>query len=289
MQKLPKTLISLFFLCLAMACKKDKQENNLPDPVTPNGAYKITRNVTYNGTSVDVIIDKPLADTLDVMLLFHGTVTYDSLILQAAENTLNGFRALIERDNIMLVSVAYPEENLLIGDNVQHAEAALLWVKNKAAQELNIKINKIFLAGHSQGGYISTRINTMHATDGVVANAPGPLDLGFRCQLEENGQAPNSVACNLMYITYGGVASNPQAYFARSLLNFTENHQSRLLVFQGLNDSPIQMQNYPVFKQQLENCSNCAEISFMEMPGLGHNALFNSPSAKTVFNEFINE
>jgi hypothetical protein len=92
-----------------------------------------------------------------------------------------------------------------------------------------------------------------------------------------------------MYITCGDVASNPEAYFFRSLLNFTENHQSCLLVFQGLNDAPIQMQNYPVFKQQLENCSNCSEISLMEMSGLGHNALFNSPSAKTVFNKFINE
>ena len=49
-------------------------------------------------------------------------------------------------------------------------------------------LEKIFIAGHSQGGYLVTRLNTMHPTDKVVANCPGPLDFQYRCALEEAGE-----------------------------------------------------------------------------------------------------
>ena len=78
---------------------------------------------------------------------------------------------------MMIVSVAYPQEKILFGDNIVQAEAALLWLKNKAGEELGATIKKIFLGGHSQGGYVVTRLNTMHKTNGVIANAPGPLNL----------------------------------------------------------------------------------------------------------------
>jgi hypothetical protein len=143
------------------------------------------------------------------------------LILDAAYNTLNGFKRIMDRNDMMLVSVAYPEENLLFGDNIKHSEAALLWVKNKAAAELGIRIRKIFLAGHSQGGYVVTRLNTMHETNGVIANAPGPLNLVFRCQLEEDGKIAQGAVCNLLRAQYGTTTMNPEAYQARSLLKFT--------------------------------------------------------------------
>jgi hypothetical protein len=31
----------------------------------------------------------------------------------------------------------------------------------------------------------------MYQTNGVIANGPGPLNLVYRCQLEENGQVQN--------------------------------------------------------------------------------------------------
>jgi hypothetical protein len=43
--------------------------------------------------------------------------------------------------------VVYPEENLLMGDNLRHCEAALMWLKNNASSELQIEIGKIFLGG----------------------------------------------------------------------------------------------------------------------------------------------
>jgi hypothetical protein len=252
-----------------------------------DSAYVITRTIGTDSVSVEAILDKPAEDSLDVLLLFHGTVGYDSLILEAAQNTLEGFDAILDREDMLLVSVAYPEEGLLFGDNVRHAEAALLWVRDHAAQELDITVNKVFLAGHSQGGYIVTRLNTMHPTNGVIANAPGPLNLVFRCGLEEDGQLAPGAVCTLLYETYGSTQDAPEAYMQRSLLSFTSGHLSDILFVQGLDDSPIQMYSWPTFRQQMEACTDCQDRTFLELPGLGHQSLFNSPVAAQAFNDFI--
>jgi len=294
---LPTPVLRLCFLPLmALAflagCRKEEAPASDPDGVGDtggNGAYTITRTIGTDSVSVEAIIDKPLNDTLDVLLLFHGTVAYDSLILEAAQNTLDGFAAILDREDMLLVSVAYPEEGLLFGDNIQHAEAALLWARDHAAQELGITVNKIFLAGHSQGGYLVTRLNTMHAVDGVIANAPGPLNLVYRCELEESGQLPPGLVCGLLYQTYGTTQDDPAAYMERSLLHFTSGHLSDILFVQGMSDSPIQMYSWPTFRSQLEACADCQERSFLELPGLGHQSLFNSPVAKQAFNDFIDQ
>lgn len=253
----------------------------------PNKAYRVVRNINYNGVSVDVVIDKPQNDTVDVLVVYHGTVAFDSKVLEAAYNTLDGFKRILNRSDMMIVSVAYPEENLLMGDNIVHAEAALLWVKNKAQQELSITTRKVFLGGHSQGGYLVTRLNTMHPTNGVIANGPGPLNMGYRCQQEELGLIGVSIACTGLRARYGSPTTNPTPYFDRSLLNFTNGHKSDILFVQGLDDSPIQLYSWPTFKQSITACTNCRERLFLELPNVGHTALFESSTAKTEFNKFI--
>ena len=285
-------LLLVLLVLVFTACRKEAEP---PVPVTSgdgginmgDSAYVITRTIGTDSVSVEAILDKPAQDTLDVLLLFHGTVGYDSLILDAAQNTLEGFDAILDREDMLLVSVAYPEEGLLFGDNIRHAEAALLWVRDHAEQELDITVNKVFLAGHSQGGYLVTRLNTMHPTNGVIANAPGPLNLVFRCGLEEDGQLAPGLVCSLLYQTYGSTQDAPDAYMARSLLSFTSGHQSDILFVQGLDDSPIQMYSWPTFRQQLEACTDCQDRTFLELPGMGHQSLFNSLEAKQAFNDFI--
>lgn len=280
--------ISLSCLII-LACKKDLEEYPQA-PNKPSPALKTTKTVTYEGVSVDVVIDKPEGDSLDVLMVFHGTVWYDSLIMQATHNVLNVFNNLLDSNhNMMLVSVAYPEQDLLFGDNTAHCEAALLWLKNKADKELNLELNKIFLAGHSQGGYHAARLNTMHQTDGVIANGPGPLNLVFRCGLEENSQIPPGYVCNLLQDEYGRPSVNPSPYFQRSLQNFTSAHKADILFVQGMQDSPIQMHLWPDFKSALESCGDCADVEFLELPNAGHGALFQNPQAKIRFNAFIRE
>jgi hypothetical protein len=237
---------------------------------------------------VDVVIDKPALHEVDVLLVFHGTVINDSSIMSAANNTLDKFKSILDRKDMMIVSVAYPQENVLFGDNIVQCEAAFLWLKNKASQELGINVKKVFLGGHSQGGYMVTRLNTMHQTNGVIANAPGPLNLVYRCQLEENGQVQSGAVCTKLKNVYGTTSNNANAYFQRSLLNFTNGFKSDILFVQGLNDAPIQMYSWPTFKQDVMSCSSCKNRQFVEIPGGEHGALFDSPIAKTEFNNFIN-
>ena len=72
-----------------------------------------------------------------------------------------------------------------------------------------------------------------------------------------------------------------------SLLSFTSGHLSDILFVQGLDDSPIQMYSWPTFRQQLETCTDCQDRTFLELPGLGHQSLFNSVVAMQAFNDFI--
>jgi hypothetical protein len=282
-KKLMNASLLLIISFLFSTCKKEKPTEQ-PAP----SAYRTTKTITYNNINVDILIDKPALNEVDVLITYHGTVQSDSNILAAAENTLNQFKNILNRQDMMFVSVAHPQLNILFGDNIRQAEAALLWVKHKANQELGIAIKKIFLAGHSQGGYLVTRLNTMHQTNGVIANAPGPLNLFFRCQLEENGQAPASYVCNNLRNEYGITAADSNAYYQRSLLNFTNDFKSDILFVQGLNDMPIQMYSWPKFKDAVSKCLNCQNREFLEVPGAGHGALFESQTAKNEFNNFIN-
>tara|TARA_B100001093_G_scaffold236392_1_gene226477 strand:- start:24924 stop:25316 length:393 start_codon:yes stop_codon:yes gene_type:complete len=128
----------------------------------------------------------------------------------------------------------------------------------------------------------------MHKTNGVIANAPGPINLVFRCQLEENDQIQSGDVCTRLENTYGTTSNNPNAYFQRSLLNFISDFKSVILFVQGLDDSPIQMNLWPTFKKDVTSCSTCQNRQFIEIPGGGHGSLFESITAKTEFNNFIN-
>ena len=275
-------LIFLFSFIYFFSCSQENTKEQYID------AYRLTRTITYNNINVNVVIDKPALNEIDALLVFHGTVLYNSNLITAANTTLDKFKGILDRNDMMIVSVAYPQENVLFGESIIECEAALLWLKNNASQELGITINKIFLAGHSQGGYMVTRLNTIHQSNGVIANAPGPLNLVYRCQLEENDQIQPSSFCTSLRNVYGTTSNNPNAYFQRSLLNFTNEFKSDILFVQGLDDSPIQMYSWPTFKQAVINCSSCQNRQFVEISGGGHVSLFESLTAKTEFNSFLN-
>lgn len=244
------------------------------------------RTITYGGVTVQVVIDMPPAAVKDALVLYHPTVWFDDKIVEAAENTLGNFKRLLYRDDTLLVSVAYPQQDREIGEGLREAEAALLWVRHEASRALGLSIDRVFMAGHSQGAYIVTRLNTLHPTDGVIANAPGPLDFEFRCLLEERGGAPGSPECGLMVQRHGLPSANPAPYRKISLLSFTEGFKADVLFVQGQEDSPIQMRSWPLFRQAVQTCANCQQRAFLEVAG-AHTALFVSSEAREAFNQFI--
>jgi len=246
-----------------------------------------TRAIEVGDVRVDVVIARPAVTEVDALIVLHGTTGRNDQALPAAERTLDEFSALLDRQDVMLVSVVYLEEGRLMGDAVRDGEAALLWVRDEAPRALDVTIRRVFLAGHSQGGYLVTRLNTMHTVDGVIANAPGPLDLVYRCGLEERGEIEASATCGLLRRRFGPTTVAPEAYASRSLLRFTRGHRANLLVVQGMADSPIQMRSWPMFKADLEACEDCQRREFVELPGFEHPALFNSTEARAAFNAFL--
>ena len=245
------------------------------------------RSISYNDLELDVIIDKPVGNSFDVLVVYHGTVWSDSQIHSAATMTLEKFDTVLQRDDVLIVSVGYPEENLIMGDNIIYAEAGLLWVQQRASEELDIEVKKVFLGGHSQGGYLVTHLNTMHTTDGVIANCPGPLDMRYRCQLDEDGTMQTSNQCQALLEEYGTTAQNPAPYDAISLLNYTSGYKAPHLVIQGMDDTDIQLHSWPTFRKAFDNCTNCSSIQTMEAPNVGHPGLFDSTMAAEAFNNFV--
>lgn len=66
----------------------DENTGSLQDSDVQN-AYQITKTISYNNLELDLIIDKPVGDTFDVLVVYHGTVWSDSQIHIPAQNTLN--------------------------------------------------------------------------------------------------------------------------------------------------------------------------------------------------------
>ena len=98
-----RIFISLLLL-LFLSCEKDNSANQ-SNPNT--SAYRITKSISYNSVGVDVIIDKPEGNEFDVLITYHGTVQSDSDILPAAETTLNQFKNILNRQDMMIISVAF--------------------------------------------------------------------------------------------------------------------------------------------------------------------------------------
>jgi hypothetical protein len=261
-------------------------------------------SISYNGIIVNAYVNKHAHlssdEEVNVILAYHGTAMVDTEINHAAVGIANNIRQkILDNGNkdIVIISVAYPEENLLIGDNIKEAEAALLWVKNNAVNELQLNIRKVFLLGHSQGAYLVTRLNTMHETDGVISNSPGPLDLVLRCGAEEHRtkyylNTPNSLeigyVCYLLYQEYGTTRENPDAYIQRSGISFVSGYKSDILFIQGMDDgNPFQQINWPIFINAVESNKHKITYEFLNIEGFGHPAVFESPEAKQKVIEFI--
>ena len=279
MKKIIIAISLLLFIFLLLGCTEQ--------PPTKT-SYNEVKAIEYDGVKINVYLDIPTTNSLDYVLLVHGTLDSDKENVQAAKILADKIKPIIHKE-VGLVSVAYPQENLLMGDNIIYPEAALLWLKNNAEKELGVKINKIYLIGHSQGGYLVTRLNTMYETDGVIANGPGPIDLAVRCQgAEDSPNAPPSMECNLIKDKYGSAYDNPTAYSDRSMINFAFGQKSKILFIQGMDDTLLQTTGLEKFEEKINTCTNCAPYRFLRIKGVGHGAIVESKEAEGAVNNFIN-
>jgi hypothetical protein len=251
---------------------------------------EIQFELEYDGVQLEGYLYIPTAtESVDVIIAFHGTTTDDDNSLSAAQNVLNQLKNNVGITDKAIVSIAYPQENMLFGDNIVYAEAALKWLMSNPVDVFEVNINRIFLFGHSQGGYLVTRLNTMYKTDGIIASAPGPIDLVIRCSADESLPVQNrSRECQLLFSTYGSANTNPEPYYNRSLINYSTGHKSNALYVQGLADTPFQVARFNEFETALNQCGNCAPFLILKVPGGGHASATGTEEGKEAFRKFLN-
>ena len=201
--------------------------------------------------------------SVDVVVVFHGTLSdgaVGSSIADAAETSLNYFldqSGLNIRDKIIF-SAAYPQDNVsqarnynisgtgteqadfLMGDNLPYARAAVGWVKNSlngymSSNGITKTIGNVYLFGHSQGGKLVTKMNTLETgITGVIANAPGPIQFDQTCA----GGGSTSLSCTKIAAIHGASAGDGSApYEAIGLETYTSTHNAPLLFTQALDDT----------------------------------------------------
>jgi hypothetical protein len=256
----------------------------------------------------------------DVVVLYHPTITSAGVTpFTAAENFLNITLNQINVKDKIIFSVAYPQDaipdweanpslpgqqfpgidypNFYLGDNIAYAEAALLWVKSGGlnthftSNNIPRSINKIFTFGHSQGAYLTHRLNTMHAVDGVISNAPGPIDLLTRCSGDQN---TINLTCNKIRVAFGSTTENPSTYDDISLKNFLSGTLSPALFTQALDDTTgnsfgapqvANMQN--IVQAGLDTCTNCENITFNYYETGGHDAFVSNTFIQNDIRTFV--
>lgn len=265
-------------------------------------------SATYNGYPVRGYLYYPtssdVGSTLDVVVLYHGTIESQEVTpFDAASTFMSIALNKVDLKDKIIFSVAYPQDAIpdyvansslatqqfpgldlstfYIGDNIVYAEAALLWVKNTlpdylTANNIPKTIDKVYTFGHSQGAYLVHRLNRLHTVDGVISNAPGPIDLLARCSGDENTE---NFTCNKINVGFGSTLTNPDEYNDRSLKNFLSGTLSPTLFTQALDDTTgdeygvpqvANMQN--IVQAGLSTCTDCASVTFNYYNVGGHDA-----------------
>ena len=166
--------------------------------------------------------------SIDVVVVFHGTVDESSSdTIQDASNT--ALTQFLDQSNLnirdkIIFSAAYPQDHIsntrqynlagvgtetptfLMGDNLPYVRAAIGWVKNSlnsymSANSISKTIGDVYLFGHSQGGALVTKVNTLDTgITRVIANAPGPIQFDQTCT---SGGGSSSTSCQKIVAIYG--------------------------------------------------------------------------------------
>lgn len=290
---------------------------------TPITGTQVTVSTTYTTSSTYPIrgylyypTSENVGSSLDVVALYHGTITGATttpvgaaqVFMDIAKNPTG-----LNLTDKIIFSVAYPQDaipawntnpslatnlfpglnysTLLFGDNIVYAEAALLWVKNNlnaylATLGAGKTINKVFTFGHSQGGYLVNQLNTLHQVDGVISNAPGPIDLLDRCSLP--GEQTANLTCNKINNSLGSTTTNPTAYNTRSVKNYVTGTLSPILYTQALDDESYQVSKMQNILQPLMNaCANCSGIEFKYYATGGHDSFVTNTTQQQDIRNFL--
>ena len=177
------------------------QSTSIASAATYSGVTTKLIKETYNGYPVRGYLYYPtssgVSSNLDVVVLYHGTITSENTSpIDAADTFMQLAQNRVDLKDKLIFSVAYPQDAIplyvnnpqlaeqqfpgfanninYLGDNIVYAEAALLWVQNRlsyylASNNIPKTVNKVYTFGHSQGAYLTHRLNTLHSARYEIA------------------------------------------------------------------------------------------------------------------------
>jgi hypothetical protein len=251
----------------------------------------------------------PASSTADVVILMHGTIESTGVTpMDAAQNFLSlaTDATKLNMGHFILFSCAYPQDSipgwsqeqanatypgldlstLFLGDNIVYAEAALEWTLatdglaaylSRQTGVVPKPTGKVSMFGHSQGGYLVHRLNTMVSITGrVVSNAPGPIDLLPVCAASESS-INKQKQCEKLRTAFGSTDANPAAYNSRSLKSFMTGLKAPIFYTQGLDDTDWQVGIMQTITQpSIQACTGCNSALFKYYCSVGHTTFADS-------------
>jgi hypothetical protein len=149
--------------------------------------------------------------------------------------------------------------------------------------------------GHSQGGSLVHKLNTLVQTNGAIANAPGPIRLDQTCSVNESNNGPNST-CTKLFGAYGTANATPLSsnqYFLRSVENYVTGHLAPITYTQALDDTKGYL---PGLLGQVGWMSELMSImqangqvySYYTVPTGGHDAFVDNTYLHTIIKGAVN-
>ena len=279
----------------------------------------IQQSYTLNGIAYPVIgylwIPTGLSSSsIDIIVTYHPTIENSTTtILESAAKALSIMRDDVGIKDKIIFAPAYPQDaisveqnaNLLtqaelnsfyLGDNLSYAKAALLWAKNNLNSFMSSKgvsktIKNVYLFGHSQGGSLVHKLNTLVQTNAVCANAPGPIRLDQTCAAGEGN--PSNKSCRKLYAKYGTATRIPLSsnyYFQISLENYVTGHLAPITYTQGLDDTTgyapgvLGQVGWMTELTGLMEANN-QQYSYYTVPTGGHDSFVKNPYLHTVIKD----
>lgn len=256
------------------------------------------------------------ASSIDVVVCYHGTITGTSTTIMQAAQTFMNFAlsdTVLNLKDKIIFSVAYPQDaipaanqfgiggsedpNFVFESNLPYVRAALLWAKNSinsfmSANGISKTRNRIYTFGHSQGGALVHKLNTLEVVDGVICNAPGPIRLDLTCATQElNGNS--TITCQKLFNIYGSARNNvgTAQYLSRSVISYDDGLLSPMLYIQGQQDDTGNNQQIIWLEQLLSaidaNDSTNSDYTYLPVNG-GHEAFTTSLEAQVAIRNFLN-
>lgn len=308
--------------CAGNELQRDKSRfgttnGELNDSITGNYYGISSSNYTINGTTYPVRgilwVPTSVGNSVDIVVCYHGTLddSDTTTILNAANTVMD---VMIDNVNIkdkIIFSVAYPQDNIsaarninmvtpqqlstfYFGDNIVYARAALLWAKNNlnsglTSLGLSQQINRVFMFGHSQGGSVVHKLNTLETTDGVIANSPGPIRLDETCSVATGNLTCNKLSNAGFDPTTTPLSSN--TYYQRSVANFVTGHKAKITYFQALDDPTggpgLDGQIVWMSELMTDMENNNQDYEYIKVPTGGHASFASNLQLQGIFRNIV--